>query len=850
MRQASFSWHRDQRHVLKDLNLHVPQGKLVAVVGPVGAGKTSLLSAILGEMRCVQGSIDRKAKRQLAYVAQQAWIQNATLQQNVLLKRSLRPCFYQRVVQACQLQADLDGLPAGDQTEIGGRGANLSGGQRQRINLARAVYQNADVYVMDDPLSAVDAQVGAALFHGVIGRRGLLRNKVFSLIFHKLNALPSRTHVITTKPLRDKRRLLFPGDVAIAVLLQSYTSTPPLNSTPHIMASRKRRPLILSCTPHRVMTITTSRPSLIFRPSLSLPPSRTHLSHIPHDPHGLTALINLFDFVYFLRSAMQSLCSQMDPKVYRDYVQRFGPVMVFGMLGGYGLCRAFDMLSSVWISNWSQDAASGEGNTAQRNWRLAIYAIFGICQGLAIWAGTLVMGLRTLEASRSLHESILYRVVRAPMWFFDTTPLGRILNRFGKDLDQADSHLPMMTDAVLEQLTDVIGVGVLITIYVPLFMLAILPSALLYLVIQKTYVRTSRQLQRLESVSRSPVYNCVSETVPGVQTIRAYGVQRPFEGLSDALLERWVACSFYLMCADRWLTLRLNLLSTAITLFTAVLVVRGRETIGPAAAGLTLLYALKVRRCSLWRVLLNAPLVNHRDPSMHCKRTQTLTMSQAPWRVTPAPSPDWPSRGAVRFVGFSTRYRPELDLVLKNLNLNIDASEKVGIVGRTGSGKSSLTLSLFRILEATKGDIFIDNVAISALGLHDLRSKLTIIAQEPVLFSGTLRTNLDPKAEYTDEQVWTALEKAHLKRFFQSKPGNLSFHVEEEGQNLSVGQHQLICLARALLRDTKVLILDEATASIDPDTDVLVQRTIRQDFGHCTVITIAHRLQTIMDVNR
>ncbi|XP_040361208.2 ATP-binding cassette sub-family C member 2 [Ixodes scapularis] len=269
------------------------------------------------------------------------------------------------------------------------------------------------------------------------------------------------------------------------------------------------------------------------------------------------------------------------------------------------------------------------------------------------------------------------------------------------------------------------------------------------------------------------------------------------------------------MCADRWLTLRLNLLGTAITLVTAILLVHGRETTGAAAAGLTLLYALK-----------------------------------APWRVTPAPSPDWPSHGAVRFAGFSTRYRPELNLVLRNVNLNIDPSEKVALVGRTGSGKSSLTLSLFRILEAATGNIFIDDVDISALGLHDLRTKLTIIPQDPVLFAGSLRMNLDPNEEYSDEQVWAALEKAHLKRFFQNKPGNISFLVEEEGQNLSVGQHQLICLARALLRNTKVLVLDEATASVDPDTDGLVQRTIRRDFGHCTVITVAHRLQTIMDVDR
>ncbi|CAN7943627.1 unnamed protein product [Ixodes pacificus] len=513
----------------------------------------------------------------------------------------------------------------------------------------------------------------------------------------------------------------------------------------------------------------------------------------------------------------------------------------------FALSSSPQMLSSLWISSWSEDPASGGdfSSTAQRNWRLAVYAFFGVCQGLAIWAGSLILGFRALNASKSLHESILYRVVRAPMWFFDTTPLGRILNRFTKDLDQADYYLPMVMDAMLEHLTDVIGVAVLITIYVPLFMLAILPCVLIYFIIQKTYVRTSRQLQRLESVSRSPLYNCVSETVPGVQTIRAYGVQTPFEGLSDALLERWVASSFYLMCADRWLTLRLNLLGTAITLVTAILLVHGRETTGPAAAGLTLLYALKVTDALNSLVRFTAELENALI-SIERLHEYTSVPIEAPWRVTPAPSPDWPSRGAVRFAGFSTRYRPELNLVLKNVNLNIDPSEKkegISMV-RTMSREIQLLICQVMLKQTIAGVFEVHSFLLQTPPLTRARSLLTSFA-----------CAYAPKCSQRQKACTASGNSAVLYQLFEVAVFRACMHSEHVldiilGQRSPMGQHQLICLARALLRNTKVLVLDEATASVDPDTDGLVQRTIRRDFGQCTVITVAHRLQTIMDVDR
>ncbi|XP_064477021.1 ATP-binding cassette sub-family C member 3-like [Ornithodoros turicata] len=839
MDNASFSWHRDERVTLEDLNVHVPLGALVAVVGHVGSGKTSFLSAILGEMQCVKGSVNRR-KGKIAYVPQQAWIQNASVQQNILLKRRLRPRLYDRVVEACQLQTDIQAFQAGDLTEIGVRGVNLSGGQKQRINLARAVYQNADIYIMDDPLSAVDAQVCSAIFHGVIGRRGLLRRKTRILVTHNLSLLGHMDMVIVLNEGRVREVHRGPFD----------PGQPPLAAFDAILAQRMVQPL---------RTNTGVSPSTQQKPS---PEEKSYdmtvgdlssmsMGTYKRQPAQLTRPGRKYPTAGQLIQDEAYEVGKVRSEVYRDYGHRFGYVMAMWVVVGYAVCRALDVASSVWISMWSQDAplADGSPDQHQRNFRIIVYCLFGMAQGICIWVATVILGLRALAASKSFHDSILQRIVRAPMSFFDTIPLGRIINRFSKDIDQADYQMAVVADSLLEHTTDVIGILFLICASIPFFMLAIVPCVVIYLFIRKMYVQTSRQLQRLESVSRSPLYSCISETVNGVHSIRAYGVQQDFIQVADVLLLRYLNCYYYIMAAERWLSVRLDLLGMFIGLLTACLLVREKYTIGPGTAGLTLLYALKITDALNYLVRATADMEN---TLIAIERVHEFTQveTEAPWRLTPAPSPEWPVDGAMSFINYSTRYRPGLDLVLKNINLNIQPAEKVGIVGRTGSGKSSLTLAMFRIVEPAEGCVTIDGVSIATLGLHDLRSRLTVIPQEPVLFSGSLRMNLDPNGTYTDALVWEALEKAHLADFFRAKADGLDFVVQEEGHNLSLGQQQLICLARALLRNTKILVLDEATASVDPDTDVLVQETIRRDFARCTVITVAHRLPTILDADR
>ncbi|XP_051912386.1 ATP-binding cassette sub-family C member 3-like isoform X6 [Hippocampus zosterae] len=364
------------------------------------------------------------------------------------------------------------------------------------------------------------------------------------------------------------------------------------------------------------------------------------------------------------------------------------------------------------------------------------------------------------------------------------------------------------------------------------------------------YVATSRQLKRLESVSRSPIYSHFSETITGSSVIRAFGRHSAFVFMSDMKVDENQKSYYPGIVSNRWLGVRIEFIGNCIVLFAALFAVTGKNDLNPGLVGLSVSYALQVTMSLNWMVRMTSDLENN-IVAVERVKEYSETKTEAPWEIEDKkPHPDWPMQGNVEFHNYSVRYREGLDLVLKNLTLSVKGGEKVGIVGRTGAGKSSMTLCLFRLLEAAEGEISIDDVKISEIGLHDLRSKLTIIPQEPVLFSGTLRVNLDPFEKYSDDEVWKALEHSHLHKFVSNQPAKLEMECSEGGENLSVGQRQLVCLARALLRKTRILILDEATAAVDLETDDLIQSTIKTQFEDCTVFTIAHRLNTIMDYTR
>jgi len=433
------------------------------------------------------------------------------------------------------------------------------------------------------------------------------------------------------------------------------------------------------------------------------------------------------------------------------------------------------------------------------------------------------------------------------MKFFDTTPCGRILNRIGKDIETIDYLLPSNVEAFVDCVLQIISTLVIIMISTPVFGIVVVPLTVLYLIILRYYIATSRQLKRLESISRSPIYSHLSESINGASSIRAYGSMERFCRGSERKVDTYVQCRYLNYVANRWLSIRLEFIGNCVVLFAALFAALTRGSTSAGVLGLSVCYSLNITFVLNFAVRQISKLETN-IVSVERVKEYSEVETEAPWIISENRSPiGWPSKGLVEFSKYATRYRPGLDLVVRGITATINPGQKVGIVGRTGAGKSSLTLALFRMIEPAEGKIMIDGIDIRGIGLHDLRSNITIIPQEPVLFSGTLRFNLDPFGNFSDADLWQALEMAHLKVFASTLTNGLDYEITEGGDNISVGQRQLVCLARALLRKSKLLVLDEATAAVDVSTDALIQGTIRREFADSSVLTIAHRLNTIMD---
>uniref|UniRef100_A0A8K9XIF3 ATP-binding cassette, sub-family C (CFTR/MRP), member 3 n=1 Tax=Oncorhynchus mykiss TaxID=8022 RepID=A0A8K9XIF3_ONCMY len=799
----SFSYSFLSHSLFILINLMVPQGSLLAVVGHVGCGKSSLVSALLGEMEKMEGDISIQGS--VAYVPQQAWIQNATLRDNILFGKAYNEHKYRCCLDACALTQDLEVLPGGDLTEIGEKGINLSGGQRQRVSLARALYNEADVYLLDDPLSAVDAHVAKHIFDQVIGPEGALQGKTRILVTHGISFLPQVDNIVVMVEGRVSEmgsyQELLKQNGAFAEFLRNY-------SLEDIIEEDEA----------------TGRSTCYYS-------------------------TGVFESYPTMSVALLLFCSTATCKVFWEYVKAVGPLLSLFICFLYGCQSAASIGANVWLSQWTNDAAQ---NVTQENvsMRVGVYAALGMAQGLLVMVSSFTLAMGNIGAARKLHYALLDNKFHTPQSFFDTTPIGRVINRFSKDIYVIDEALPSTVLMFLGTFFSSLSTMIVIVASTPIFAVVIAPLAFIYIFVQRFYVATSRQLKRLESVSRSPIYSHFSETVTGSSVIRAYCRHDAFVLMSDMKVDENQKSYYPGIVSNRWLGVRIEFIGNCIVLFAALFAVIGKDKLNPGLVGLSVSYALLVTMSLNWMVRMTSDLESN-IVAVERVKEYSETKTEAPWEVEDKkPSPDWPSQGNVEFSDYSVRYREGLELVLKNLTLSVKGGEKIGIVGRTGAGKSSMTLCLFRLLEAAGGEITIDGVKISEIGLHDLRSKLTIIPQEPVLFSGSLRMNLDPFERYSDGEVWKALELSHLNKFVSNQPAKLELECSEGGENLSVGQRQLVCLARALLRKTRILILDEATAAIDLETDDLIQSTIRTQFEDCTVFTIAHRLNTIMDYTR
>ncbi|KAF9959717.1 hypothetical protein BGZ72_008964 [Mortierella alpina] len=850
--EKDVSVEKDYGPTLTDINLAIARGSLAAVVGRVGQGKTSLLNAIIGDMYRREGHV--RVYGTMAYVAQQAWIVNATLKDNIVFGNVFDQAKYDHIIMACGLLPDIAMLPAGDQTEIGERGINLSGGQKQRVSLARAAYEDADVYLFDDPLSAVDAHVDQHLWQNLIGPNGLLKGKTRVLVTHAIHHLEQADQIVVIRDGKvsetGKYGALMANKDAFYQLLTDYS-----------VNQGKQR--------HNDET------------TGDVSNSEDEDDTTQDGCEKVSDAIVKKDDKAELIAEEKVVIGSVSWNVYKIYARAASYKWSVAVVILFVAAQAVQIGTNLWLKHWASVAGTGE----DVGMFLGVYgALIVVFMLLNVGSSYVAMVLAAIRASTRLHDRLLTTMMRLPMSFFDTTPLGRIVNRFSSDFFGIDELTPWNFINVLVCGSSVLGTIVVIATTTPIFLAIVPPLLVIYLLVQAYYIRSSRALKRLDSVSKSPIYQHFSETLTGVSTIRALGASDRFIADNAARADTAANAMFSWVVSNRWLQIRLETLGAFIVLAAALFAVLGRETLSSGNVGLALSYALSVTIDITWLVRSYCDLQNQ---LVAVERVDEYASKnpEAPAETDVQLPENWPQAGRVEFKNYSTRYREGLDLVIKNISFEVQPGEKVGIVGRTGAGKSSLTLALFRIVEAANshwakashngldqdadpskedkitdlekvdveedgGSIWIDGVDISTVGLSYLRQHLAIIPQDPTLFVGTLRENLDPFSELEDADLWEALERAHLKGHISSLAGGLSFKVSQNGDNFSVGQRSLICLARALLRKTKILILDEATAAVDVETDELIQKTIRKEFADRSILTIAHRIKTVMDSNK
>ncbi|CAF4075111.1 unnamed protein product, partial [Rotaria sordida] len=823
---GSFRWSNlaDDSLILKNINIQIEQGSLIAFVGMVGSGKSSILAALLGEMNKVYGRVSINGT--IAYVPQTAWIMNTTLKENILFGRDFDEDLYNRVIEACALKQDLDMLPASDQTEIGEKGINLSGGQRQRVSLARALYSNADIFLLDDPLSAVDAHVGACIFKNT---RLLVTHGVSHL--HKCNDII----VVSEGEIVDQGSYL---DLMIrSTILRDFVYSVATSNTEYYQrrTSDIESPKSIPTTPSEL----THKSFEFTDDNIQQDELQPIIIEIEEEKKKIiqketvqTGSVKFNVFLIYIRSCKLSM---------------IGLICIFFCLTTFA-----SLSTNIWLSKWTDKmkVITTTNNTSSRKsqiYYMNIYSALGITQGFLAFAMQLMQKLVAYIAGRKLHWFILIGILHAPISFFDTTPIGRIINRFSKDIEAVDSALPNAFSQSLTTLITVVAT-LIILVYGSWFaIIEFIPLAILFIYIQRVYIASSRQLRRLDSVTRSLIFANFSETIQGLSSIRAYRAQQRFIDLCDKFMDRNQSCHLTASVSNRWLGVRLEMIGNLLTLFTAITAVFMRDHLTAGIVGLMITYAVQIPHSLNMLVRMSSDVETNIISVERINEYAQLT-PEAPWEIPlMKPSSHWPTNGNIQIMNLSIRYRDNLPLVLKDFSINIQSGEKIGIIGRTGSGKSSLCLSLFRIIEPTNGTIIIDNVDIRLIGLHDLRSKITIIPQDAIIFAGTVRFNIDPFSNYSDIEIWAVLELVHLKERIRMMENGLLYLLAEGGQNMSGGERQLLCLARALLRKSKIFIFDEATAATDMETDRLIQQTIRSRFKDATVLTIAHRLHTILD---
>ncbi|XP_070482630.1 ATP-binding cassette sub-family C member 8 isoform X6 [Equus przewalskii] len=861
-----FTWTPDGIPTLSNITIRIPRGQLTMIVGQVGCGKSSLLLATLGEMQKISGAVfwnslpdsetgedpsperepaadaDVRKRGPVAYASQKPWLLNATVEENITFESPFNKQRYKMVIEACSLQPDIDILPHGDQTQIGERGINLSGGQRQRISVARALYQHTNVVFLDDPFSALDVHLSDHLMQA--GILELLRDdkRTVVLVTHKLQYLPHADWIIAMKDGTIQREGTLKDFQRSECQLFEHWKT---------LMNRQDQELEKETVMERKAT----------EPPQGLPRAMSSRDGLLQDEEEEEEEAAESEEEDDLSSVLHQR-AKIPWRACAKYLSSAGilllSLLVFSQLLKHMVLVAID----YWLAKWTDSALTLSPTT--RNCSLSqdcsldqtVYAmVFTVLCSLGIvlcLVTSVTVEWTGLKVAKRLHRSLLNRIILAPMRFFETTPLGSILNRFSSDCNTIDQHIPSTLECLSRSTLLCVSALAVISYVTPVFLVALLPLAVVCYFIQKYFRVASRDLQQLDDTTQLPLLSHFAETVEGLTTIRAFRYETRFQQKLLEYTDSNNIASLFLTAANRWLEVRMEYIGACVVLIAAVTSISNslHRELSAGLVGLGLTYALMVSNYLNWMV---RNLADMEIQLGAVKRIHGLLKTEAEsyeGLLEPSLIPkNWPDQGKIQIQNLSVRYDSSLKPVLKHVNALISPGQKIGICGRTGSGKSSFSLAFFRMVDMFEGRIIIDGIDIAKLPLHTLRSRLSIILQDPVLFSGTIRFNLDPEKKCSDSTLWEALEIAQLKLVVKALPGGLDAIITEGGENFSQGQRQLFCLARAFVRKTSIFIMDEATASIDMATENILQKVVMTAFADRTVVTIAHRVHTILSAD-
>jgi len=826
---------------LKDINIRIKKGSLTAIVGTVGSGKSSLINAIIGEMKREAGRVIIGGT--YSYCSQKAWICNATVRENIILGKPYDKERYDIAVENCSLLHDFELFSNGDLTEMSERGANLSGGQKQRINLARAVYDDSDVVFMDDPLSAVDAHVSRFLFDNCIC--GVLKDKTRVLVTHQLHLLPDVDHVIVMKNGRIEEqgeyKELMQKNGELYRLMKAYGD---VDSESDGSLDK------ISEDEEEEEGDDLDSTELVSNMNIFEAINEAKAEEDKKEENGEENNDNADET--FGKKKTKGIISEEERatgsvkwKIYAAYIKAGGGYIIgLFVLLMVGLIQLTKIGSDLWLVYWTEDTLGMTPNDY-----IYIYLGWNVGQTLITFFYYVYMASVGIKAARKVHNRAIDKVMKAPVLFFDSNPLGRIINRFSMDQDALDNNLFLSLQIFFTNFASTISTFALMIYAAPILGVAVVPLLIIYLYIQQMFRCTSRELKRIEALTRSPLYANISETIDGLATIRTYHEQEHLIRRNQFLIDENNRPLHLQSIAKKWLGFRLELIGAVLVLFDGMAGMLLKDKLSVSLLGLSLSYALQVTNNlnSTVRNFCNTEVyMNSAERLLHY--SEEIETEKQDGKEAPV---GWPEHGKIEFRNLTMQYAPFLPPTLHNINVTINANEKVGIVGRTGAGKSSIIMALFRLVEPDLYSVIkIDNENTLNMKINNLRHGLSIIPQEPILFSGTIRFNLDPFDEHSDNELWYALENSGLKDMIMNMDKKLESEVRLNGENFSVGQRQLLCLARAMIKNSHVLVMDEATASCDVETDAIIQQAVRNNFNEATVITIAHRLNTIIDYDK